>query len=1135
MLRPFLMIGLGGSGGKTLRAVRADAMERLKKVGISDWPDAWQFLYIDVPTSQEVGDVETPPLKTSEYIGLVPPGIDYTAVDNTLVQQAGGASNLSGWRPNPNLVNVPISQGAGQHRTIGRVITVTHLGDIRDRVQRCIDAIRMPTVVDQLATITRAMGGAEKADAPPPVVIVIASIAGGSGAGSLIDVCDVVRAVGQDNWASHSAAVLYAPDVFGEIPREARAGVQANALATVSEILAGYWNERGHSAATTNLMQRSGILPTGSNRHGPNYSFLVGRRNSEISFAGQKDVYLAMGKALGALLTSGELQGQYTEFVTGNWEATNKAVHDALPLKQQGQTTPFSAFGFARLSLGRDRFGRYAAEWLARAAVERLLREHAPPEDSAVKAEQVLLDAAVQRAFPRFRHDTRLHEKGLDNDDVLDALRPSDRTTRSNQVGQTYLREVLGNVDEKGLPAREWQNRIQNSAKKYYLVFDQGENAELAKAVSDWVGDIQDRVLEETRRAVGRHGAPVAAGLLRRMADELGAAVDELQNEAREREDASSRFGEELARLLPGGKDAVPPQNRGIADAVQEVVKAFGYAAEANLRRVAVELIRDLIEHYLRPLEKAIQYGYSGLLHEETAGQGASDDPSTWPEGEAVPQRMKPWANEFLLEGVDGYRRALTEQVLRTLSTEGRADIRESESKAIAEIVEGVSPTDYNAEKDDPIADPWKWLVHARGSWVPAVSSLHLSLGSPRPAQFTVSMSAEDVLERATEWVQRPGRPIGQYVSESLGDYLDPEAAGVDPSEHARRMQGFTGMLVATIKAARPLVDINPGVLSEVHNQKTVPTTTTFTGIPFHEASPAALALKEVLTPMGSDLWDRAKDALTDHDESHVDVFSFSARAYEPAVFDSVVQPIGAQWNEVRHSAHGRSEFWRYRRARPLPEFVPLATGVRLAMIRGWFTARLLGQTKAALDRPTEIWVPSGPGVAAGFARFPYPLLGGDLHEGYDLLPMILKTMPLALVEVNLGNRTAMTGYSRLRDLGRDPRNDAGRFDEYRNLNSELEDWLMRGVVTTGAPLPDSADAGSPQDEPTVRQAATLARVQTWQADYGELFEQAVSQSETSRMPLVVELEDDFRVVFEELTAALGAELSAARKRVERW
>ena len=51
MLRKFLFIGLGGSGGKTLRYLRHDLEQWLDQIGWDgDFPSAWQMLHIDTPT-----------------------------------------------------------------------------------------------------------------------------------------------------------------------------------------------------------------------------------------------------------------------------------------------------------------------------------------------------------------------------------------------------------------------------------------------------------------------------------------------------------------------------------------------------------------------------------------------------------------------------------------------------------------------------------------------------------------------------------------------------------------------------------------------------------------------------------------------------------------------------------------------------------------------------------------------------------------------------------------------------------------------------------------------------------------------------------------------------------------------------
>ena len=54
VLNPYLFIGLGGSGGKTLQYLRYYLDQRLKRSGWEKGlPDAWQFLWFDVPPEPE--------------------------------------------------------------------------------------------------------------------------------------------------------------------------------------------------------------------------------------------------------------------------------------------------------------------------------------------------------------------------------------------------------------------------------------------------------------------------------------------------------------------------------------------------------------------------------------------------------------------------------------------------------------------------------------------------------------------------------------------------------------------------------------------------------------------------------------------------------------------------------------------------------------------------------------------------------------------------------------------------------------------------------------------------------------------------------------------------------------------------
>jgi len=60
MISPFLFVGVGGSGQKTLRAIKAELHRTLmaKKegkdfLGRYGFPSAWQFLSVDTPYVQD--------------------------------------------------------------------------------------------------------------------------------------------------------------------------------------------------------------------------------------------------------------------------------------------------------------------------------------------------------------------------------------------------------------------------------------------------------------------------------------------------------------------------------------------------------------------------------------------------------------------------------------------------------------------------------------------------------------------------------------------------------------------------------------------------------------------------------------------------------------------------------------------------------------------------------------------------------------------------------------------------------------------------------------------------------------------------------------------------------------------------
>ena len=79
VLNPYIFIGLGGSGGKTLQYLHYYLDQRLKRAGWEGgMPKAWQFLWFDVPPEPEqlIGDSGIPPLPIENYYSFTSAQVD---------------------------------------------------------------------------------------------------------------------------------------------------------------------------------------------------------------------------------------------------------------------------------------------------------------------------------------------------------------------------------------------------------------------------------------------------------------------------------------------------------------------------------------------------------------------------------------------------------------------------------------------------------------------------------------------------------------------------------------------------------------------------------------------------------------------------------------------------------------------------------------------------------------------------------------------------------------------------------------------------------------------------------------------------------------------------------------------------
>ena len=1034
MLRPFLIIGVGGSGGKTLRVVRDDLERRLAQAGWGGpFPKAWQFVHVDVPTHADGNDPDLPPqLPERDYQGLVANGVDYRTIDAALMGGGAGLRDVvASWRPDPNKVAIPASKGAGQYRALGRIITVAGLARVREAVQAARRAMTGAEIVGELQALTSLLGGKPAASPPEPTVIVVSSIAGGSGAGAVIDVCDVVRSLG-DKWADQIVGLLYAPDVFDYLPEESRRGVRPNSLATLAEILSGYWNSDGASEETTALFARYGVQLGAMRRSGPRYPFLVGSRNNSVTYATQNDIYRALGRSVASWVASSGLQDKLSAYVHGNWSQVAASVPDRLPLKTREAETPFTALGSARVGLGRDRFRDYASEHLARTAMLRLLRRHeelrAPGDDRTEK--QLVLDTA-NSVFGGFLRQSRLDERGEEHNDVIDALRPE----RQNDEAKALVAQILGRIEQdlppKGEAPARVATRVVNAINDRSAAYLDAQRTARVERARRWVGEIQEHVTTFVARQVVLHGAPVTEQLVRKLETELRQVRDELRSEAALYRRWAASLSEEVQKAFGDGEATVVlAQTPTLRTAVQNGVQTLVYVSEAEVRELAAGLVVDLAESVLDPLATAVQHAYQrGSQEWSQGGDQQQSIASSWPEGDVIPVRLRPAPNEFLLEPVDEYPSILADLVRRSVTT---SDATGHRREADMQVLLGQEELEGTRQA----------LIRRTTSWVPSDPSVNPSAtAAPSRASFAVAASPDDVLARAGEWLTRDGTAVGRYMSEGLRDFLD--AKNVSPAEHDRRLQRFEGQLIAALNAAEPLVSINASVLVQVHGRQEPRYATSFSEIPLPDKSAARATFRRVLEARGQ--WsEEIATSFGDSASGFVDVFTVLGEPYEPVVFDSLMRPIAQEWGARNKQPDSRAEFWRWRRARPVTEFVPMSPSVLDSMVRGWFVAGALGHLQMT-DTSVSVFVPHEAGAGGRYAAFPTPMLESVPTQGPEAIAAVLESVVLAMVQVNADeSMAAMEPYQRLRVLGQfssgsDTADESGP-------SAELTKYVLEGV-----------------------------------------------------------------------------------------
>ncbi len=996
MLGPMLFVGVGGSGGNTVRAIRENLWRELVNRGwTGDFPDCWQTLWIDTISVQDKGGFAAAALPQTSYLGLVPSTLGgFNDVKTMIVNQTPQSKQqnvLSGWMPES--CPVPIAKGAGQFRAIGRTIGVSQFSATKVFLERAIAKMNSTSASSDLSAIGQLLGMPVSGASAKPTAFVISSMAGGSGSGLYQDVAHMIKLL-DSSYDDYTHVMLYGADVFElSISKDMLKSTPGNTLAALAESISGVWSSE-LSEASQDLFTKAGFNQTNLKRFGGKHHWLIGAKNQHASLgASANEIYRAVASSLSALSISPDTLVWFNNYVLTNvfaGSATNLADNSNLKISTNlDHFQPFASLGFSRVSLGMDRFREYASQAITKAAVQRLLWPEYEPVDPNGPSNDKRIEVRTMQLWEDFRIKSGLNERNPSND-ILDYLKPKD-DMRFNAFAESAVANAAGK--DTAHPASVWEDRFArfftDSQKE---LINRDKEALLSQAQS-WTEEIQDRIAEATAEAASTSGLKVAQRLVSELRGEIEFLIgSELPADLALAQKHITEFRGPLNKLLNIGKKEIPKN-----DGVIEKAKAFLRTAAnevtlADRIRVAIELLTDLDKNFLVPLMSEIETSVD-KLKTSTAAQGSDFDSFPTLGESQISARFAPANTDQSLIDYTEFPALLEEWSKQVLDGTEQTTWQ---TRLVERAIRGV---DYDKLGDGKT----QTLIRFQPRWAPQNSSFRSSIsGSPTTAGFIFRDEYLEFLEFTQEMLTTKAGSLSDMINMGLRSYVENNSS---PAVIERRRNDFKDKLKAALKYCSPMVEESSGVVNALHTGGTAGARlTSASPIPF-EGTPLQKDSLEIVISFdpGNSLITNPSAFSSSDSIKSIELYSTLTIAKNPVVFDSLMKPIASDWEAKRDDPAGRQAFWTLRRTKPLIEAVPAARIQVEKMILGWFALAFIGGRKIdASDnlRGPKVSVYSGEKNA--WVNFPHPLLGlPENHQDHDYLPSVLLSLSLALIEIN--------------------------------------------------------------------------------------------------------------------------------------
>lgn len=1063
-MKKVLVIGLGGSGGKTVGFLMDEALAQIKDMGWKSnrLPDCWSFVHIDVPPSVNLAVAGTGLTANvtdqfGHYIPVTNPGALYSNIDQVVFNQfSNSASNSSEglrdllkWRPNPDGIaaTIDITGGAGAFRAIGRTLTLA-AGDSLYKELKAVVSNLMNVSSEDGVELARVIGDGAAYDASDsPLIILVSSMAGGTGSSMILDIADLLNGLSADVpkfIGSETAAFLYTADVF-ESWHETYKRAGGQTLGAVSELLhaltrtADTW-----STKEWKQLVAAGVAPTEEYRgRGPRVIFPVGSKVDGKSFGENPvEIYRGFSRVLAPLLVSEDIQGEFKGYVRTNWGNKIAVVGDALglntPVVQRGAaveryTSLFGGFGSATLSTGRDRYKEYAAQRIARRAAEILYSgfEQVQAEGQAT-TRVAKLQAAASQVYPRFKQTLNFDGLGgFDPHALRKKIIEKYRGKNDVQFAEEYLadlKNVFSNGDGQAIAGNIKVVLGQTEAKRSKGLADQA-NAMVVSWGKQMVQDLQEALI----LALAEFGAATADEVMELLNGEIGNLVNALKaipNQANNM--AVKNSIEEIGRIK---KDVPPP---AINDFKNKFSQFLQSSLEIQIHRALAEALGEFqttfasnLRREITRLESDLQAELGKLPSSVTSAAYREAPLVSWPTGNTMPEHFNPAVNEVLLTPisnfVNDFKRDIVASVNGTMNEDDALTVAAKRVISRREIVEVNGAQKYgpiNGWKDGDTKGNHPHFSVSE-SWVPA----RLSPTQNANPKLEILLEPAQLRELAIQWLNIPGNPFEIACNLNIASWINSAPQNADL---------FTQKLSETITLASPLVELDQNLISKLHGTNHPGTSYEFSAIPVDGSLPSiASVIKNKLSAgsTGAQNWTNFIGQCKPASIAQTISISGKTAPYSPWASKSITAPVNSAIESFKADGKGLGTFWTNMRARTLTQFVPLAEDRVQAFMRGWIIGRLTGRIQIGPARNPDVsevrvyrdqtenglpgaWLPFSSEVLGAPALGISNPTGGADSTGWNIPAILLESMSLALCRISAGNMGDWEPYAEVIRLG---------------------------------------------------------------------------------------------------------------------